>query len=166
MSYKDKNYSELTKEEKELVDKKMKISMLVVNSDDNLVYKFFEDESDEMLDLKLDVLTKLANGKCNEVSNEDYYKILELYPKDENILWDWLDTDNIVLLLLNDNLKIFTNHIDPQLENTDVSWYFGKGMIKPSQTYLLRIDDKEITSLISKCVKGKSKWLILKKRAD
>ena len=78
----------MTKEEKELVDKKMKISMLVVNSDDNLVYKFFDDESDEMLDLKLDVLTKLANGKRNEVSNEDYYKILELYPKDENILWD------------------------------------------------------------------------------
>ena len=88
MSYKDKSYSELTKEEKELVDKKMKISMLVVNSGDDLVYKFFDDESDEMLDLKLDVLTKLATGKRNEVSNEDYYKILESYPKDESILWD------------------------------------------------------------------------------
>ncbi len=88
MSYKDKSYSELTKEEKELVDKKIKISMLVVNSGDNLVYRFFDEESDEMLDLKLDVLTKLANGKRSEVSNEDYYKILELYPKDENILWD------------------------------------------------------------------------------
>ncbi len=88
MSYKDKSYSELTKEEKELVDKKVKISMLLVNSGDYLVYRFFDEESDEMLDLKLDVLTKLANGKRSEVSNEDYYKILELYPKDESILWD------------------------------------------------------------------------------
>lgn len=88
MSYKDKSYSELTEEEKELVDKKMKISMLLVNSGDYLVYRFFDEESDEMLDLKLEVLTKLANGKRSEVSNEDYYKILELYPKDESILWD------------------------------------------------------------------------------
>ncbi len=88
MSYKDKNYNELTKEEKELVNKKIKINMLIVNSRDNLVHKFFDDESDEMLDLKIDVLTKLATGKRNEVSNEDYYKILELYPKDESILWD------------------------------------------------------------------------------
>ena len=88
MSYKEKKYDELTKEEKELVDKKIKISMLVVNSHDNLVYQFFDDDSDEMLDLKLDVLTKLANGKRSEVSNEDYYKILELYPKDESIIWD------------------------------------------------------------------------------
>lgn len=50
-----------------------------------------------------------------------------------------------------------TRFIDPQSGDTDVSRYFGKGMIKPSQTYLLRIDNKEITSLISKCVKGKSK---------
>lgn len=88
MSYKDKNYNELTKEEKELVNKKIKINMLIVNSRDNLVHKFFDDESDEMLDLKIDVLTKLATGKRNEVSNDDYYKILELYPKDESILWD------------------------------------------------------------------------------
>ncbi len=88
MSYKDKSYSELTEEEKELVDKKIKISMLLVNSGDNLMYRFFDEESDEMLDLKLEVLTKLANGKRSEVSNEDYYKILELYPKDESILWD------------------------------------------------------------------------------
>lgn len=88
MSYKDKNYNELTKEEKELVNKKIKINMLIVNGRDNLVHKFFDDESDEMLDLKIDVLTKLATGKRNEVSNEDYYKILELYPKDESILWD------------------------------------------------------------------------------
>ena len=88
MSYKDKNYNELTKEEKELVNKKIKINMLIVNSRDNLVHKFFDDESNEMLDLKIDVLTKLATGKRNEVSNDDYYKILELYPKDESILWD------------------------------------------------------------------------------
>ena len=50
MSYKDKNYNELTKEEKELVNKKIKINMLIVNSRDNLVHKFFDDESDEMLD--------------------------------------------------------------------------------------------------------------------
>ncbi len=48
-----------------------------------------------------------------------------------------------------------TRFIDPQSGDTDVSGYFGKGMIKPSQTYLLRIDDKELTPLISKCAKGK-----------
>lgn len=71
------------------IDKKLKIKeMLFKCVDDILIRKFFDIESDELLDLKLEVLTKIANGKRSEVSQEDYYKILELYPKDKNIHWD------------------------------------------------------------------------------
>lgn len=46
-----------------------------------------------------------------------------------------------------------TQFIDPQSGRRDCSYYFNKGMIKPSETRLLRIDDKEFTGLIEKCVK-------------
>ena len=88
MSYKEKKYDELTEEEKAFVDKKLKVNMLTIECHDYLIDRFFDVESDEMLDLKLEALTKIANGKRNEVSQEDYYKILELYPKDEGTLWD------------------------------------------------------------------------------
>lgn len=88
MNYKDKSFEELTKDEKEIVDKKIKINMLVVACNDYLVHKFFDTDSDEMLDLKIDILTKMSNGKQNEISNKDFYKILELYPKNEDIIWD------------------------------------------------------------------------------
>lgn len=45
-----------------------------------------------------------------------------------------------------------TQFIDPQSSKSDVAYYFGKGMIKPSQTRILRIDDKDFTDLIESCV--------------
>lgn len=92
MNYKEKKFKDLTKEEKTLIDKKFEINTLIVECDDLLIDKFFDIESDELLDLKIDVLSKIANGKRKEVKSEDYYKILELYPKDKKVLWDWLST--------------------------------------------------------------------------
>lgn len=45
-----------------------------------------------------------------------------------------------------------TQFIDPQPGTRDVSFYFSKGMIKPSSTRLLRIDNKNFTDLIEECV--------------
>lgn len=45
-----------------------------------------------------------------------------------------------------------TQFIDPQSSTRDVSSYFNKGMIKPSSTRLLRIDNKRFTDLIEECV--------------
>lgn len=44
-----------------------------------------------------------------------------------------------------------TIFLDPQSGDIDVSRYFNKGMIKPSKTRLLRIDDKAFTDLIEQC---------------
>lgn len=45
-----------------------------------------------------------------------------------------------------------TQFIDPQSGTRDCSAYFGKGMIKPAYTRLLRIDNRKFTDLIEKCV--------------
>lgn len=45
-----------------------------------------------------------------------------------------------------------TQFIDPQSGTRDCSYYFKSGMIKPSETFLLRTDDKDFTDLIEKCV--------------
>lgn len=67
-------------------EKMLKIFELLPQVDDLLIDKFFDIESDKMLDEKIEVLTALANGeKPSEISN--YYDILELYPKDGQI-WD------------------------------------------------------------------------------
>lgn len=67
-------------------EKMLKIFELLPQVDDLLINKFFDIESDKMLDEKIEVLTALANGKKpSEISN--YYDILELYPKDGQI-WD------------------------------------------------------------------------------
>ena len=48
--------------------------------------RFFDFESEEMLDDKIEVLTALKNGKTiSEIPK--FYDILELYP-DENEMWD------------------------------------------------------------------------------
>ena len=67
------------------IEKIFKIQDLLVEIDDDLVRKFFDLESEEMLDEKIEVLTELSKGvQPNEIKN--YYKILELYP--ENEIWD------------------------------------------------------------------------------
>ncbi len=53
---------------------------------DLLVRKFFDLDSEEMLDKKIEVLTKLKNG-VPPADIPDYYSILELYPKDDQ-MWD------------------------------------------------------------------------------
>ena len=48
--------------------------------------RFFDFESDKMLDDKIEVLTALKNGKTiSEIPK--FYDILELYP-DEDEMWD------------------------------------------------------------------------------
>lgn len=67
-------------------EKIIKIRHLLNEVDDNLVREFFDIESENLLDEKIQVLTDLKNGKKpNEIP--DYYKVLELYPKD-GVLWD------------------------------------------------------------------------------
>jgi hypothetical protein len=70
----------------ENVLKVMKILMLLNKVDDDLVRKFFDVDSEKMLDVKIDVLTKLAHG-TPPTDIPQYYDILELMPKD-NTLWD------------------------------------------------------------------------------
>ena len=45
-----------------------------------------------------------------------------------------------------------TRFVDPQSGKLDVKYYFNRGMIKPPETRLLRIDDKDFTDLIKECV--------------
>ena len=54
---------------------------------DLLVSKFFDLESEENLDTKIAVLEKLNNG-VSPSEIPEYYSILELYPDNDNVLWD------------------------------------------------------------------------------
>lgn len=47
-----------------------------------------------------------------------------------------------------------TRFVDPQSGEKDVAYYFDTGMIKPTKTRLLRIDDKAFTDLIENCCEG------------
>lgn len=53
---------------------------------DELVAKFFDLDSEAMLDLKIEVLTQLKNG-VPPSDIPEYYSILELYPADD-VMWD------------------------------------------------------------------------------
>lgn len=53
---------------------------------DELVSMFFDLDSEEMLDLKIEVLTQLKNGVPPD-NIPEYYSILELYPADGQ-MWD------------------------------------------------------------------------------
>ena len=53
---------------------------------DQLVAKFFDLDSEELLDKKINVLTQLKNG-IPPADIPDYYSILELYPEDD-VIWD------------------------------------------------------------------------------
>lgn len=67
-------------------EKMIKIFELLPKVDNMLIDKFFDLESDKMLDDKIEVLTALANGKApSEIPK--FYDVLELYPKDGEI-WD------------------------------------------------------------------------------
>jgi hypothetical protein len=73
-----------------LIEKKTYISKLLLDITDILIEKFFDFDSDELLDEKIEVLTALKEGK-EPGQIPRYYDILELYPKSENgvsIHWD------------------------------------------------------------------------------
>ena len=70
---------------RELIEKKEKIIDLLFQVDNNEVGQFFDMDSDELLDEKIEVLTALADGKTiAEIPK--FYDILELMPKNE--MWD------------------------------------------------------------------------------
>ncbi|MBO7214927.1 MAG: hypothetical protein J6V66_05470 [Clostridia bacterium] len=62
-------------------EKLLMLHVLYLQFDDMLVDKFFDFESEKMLDEKLEVFTALANG-VKPIDIPNYYKVLELYPKD------------------------------------------------------------------------------------
>ena len=71
--------------ERELIEKRSKILDLLFEVDCYEVDQFFDAESDEMLDEKIEVLTALKEGTpIKEIPN--FYDVLEFYPKDE--IWD------------------------------------------------------------------------------
>lgn len=67
-------------------EKKIRIMDLLFEVDDAIFKQFFDIESDEMLDKKIEVLEKLASGVV-PADIPEYYDVLELYPKD-NEMWD------------------------------------------------------------------------------
>lgn len=75
-----------SKEEIEIIEKKNIIQGLLVKINDPLFHKFFDEDSDELLNEKIDVLNKLFNGKTPD-EIEHYYDVLELYPA-EGKMWD------------------------------------------------------------------------------
>lgn len=67
------------------IEKKILVMSLLSQVYDPLL-RFFDVDSDKMLDEKIEVLTALKDGKTiSEIPK--FYDILELYP-DENELWD------------------------------------------------------------------------------
>ncbi len=72
----------------ELIQKGVKVRTLYFEIENfpPMLQKFFDLNSDELLDEKIEVLTALKEGKTiSDIPN--FYKILELYPKD-NTHWD------------------------------------------------------------------------------
>jgi len=68
-----------------LIEKKEQIFDLLMSVDDDLIRRYFDPDSDELLDEKIEVLTSLKEGKTiNEIPK--YYDILELLPKEG--VWD------------------------------------------------------------------------------
>lgn len=68
------------------IDKKVKIMELLFEIDDAIFKRFFDEESNEMLDKKIRVLEQLSKGVV-PADIPEYYEVLELYPKDKEI-WD------------------------------------------------------------------------------
>ena len=59
---------------------------LEVSQEDNLVKRFFDVDSEKMLDKKIRVLKALKDGKSpGEI--DGFYDVLEKYPKDKNVKW-------------------------------------------------------------------------------
>lgn len=80
--------------EKEMAIKHARIDDLFIEVDFSPFDRFFDHESDQLLDEKIEVLTALKEGKyISDIPN--FYDILELYPKDQEkdgiitkVCWD------------------------------------------------------------------------------
>lgn len=71
--------------DEKLIEKKEQIFDLLMSVDDDLIRRYFDPDSDELLDEKIEVLTSLKEGKTiSEIPK--YYDILELLPKEG--VWD------------------------------------------------------------------------------
>lgn len=71
--------------DEKLIAKKEHVFDLLLAVNDDLVRKYFDDDSDEMLDDKIEVLTSIKEGKpITDIPK--YYDILELLP--ESGIWD------------------------------------------------------------------------------
>ena len=72
--------------DQESIEKREKIFSLLLEVSDGLVAKFFDPDSEKMLNEKIEVLTALKEGrKPSEIPK--YYDVLELYPE-EGAQWD------------------------------------------------------------------------------
>ena len=68
-----------------IITKKIMILDLLVVVDDDLIQRYFDIDSDKLLDEKIEVLKALKKGKqIKDIPN--YYDILEKLP--ENGVWD------------------------------------------------------------------------------
>lgn len=68
-----------------IIEKQLQIMDLLLKVDCYEVDKFFDTDSDKMLDEKIEVLTALKDGKSiSEIPK--FYDVLELMPKDD--MWD------------------------------------------------------------------------------
>lgn len=69
-------------DDKKLIEKYVNVRKLFFEVDfPPMMIQFFDLDSDELLDEKIEVLTALKEGKqISEIPN--FYDILELYPKD------------------------------------------------------------------------------------
>ena len=67
-------------------EKWIKVQFLLLEVSDPMIHAFFDTDSEELLDEKIEVLTALIEGRTpSEIPK--YYDILELKPVDENH-WD------------------------------------------------------------------------------
>ena len=74
--------------ERELIEKSVKVCQLFSEVEfPPMLTQFFDLNSDELLDEKIEVLTALKEGKqIADIPN--FYDILELYPNGEDTHWD------------------------------------------------------------------------------
>ena len=70
--------------ERELIEKSVKVHQLFIEVEfPPMLSQFFDLDSDELRDEKIEVLTALKDGKqIADIPN--FYDILELYPKDND----------------------------------------------------------------------------------
>lgn len=65
----------------------------------------------------------------------------------------WQGEEDIGHVFIAEQVNGITQFIDPQSGSKNCSYYFEREMIKPNRTFLLRVDNKEFTDMINKCIK-------------